>query len=205
MDKRTVLFVDDEEGILNSLRRSLLDEPYETLFANSGSQALEILEQEEVHVIVSDLGMPEMGGLELLGIVKNSYPHAIRLVLSGNTDKDNLLKAINQGEILRFVPKPWKSNEEFKTIIRQAIEYYDLHSEREMLMAFCEQLVNGKKPEEINIRLIQALISKRKRHLYEWGQKCYPALHGRQSDIRLCTVVNEALKSASGIQETDRG
>ena len=104
MDKRTVLFVDDEERILNSLRRSLMDEPYETLFANSGSQALEILEQEHVHVIVSDLCMPEMGGLELLRIVKDGYPHIIRLVLSGNTDRELLLNAINQGEISRFIP-----------------------------------------------------------------------------------------------------
>ncbi len=171
MDKRTVLFVDDEERILNSLKRSLMDEPYETLFANSGSQALEILEQEQVHVIVSDLCMPEMGGLELLRIVKDGYPHIIRLVLSGNTDRELLLSAINQGEISRFIPKPWESNEEFKTIVRQAIEYYDLHSERAMLMTYFEQLVDGNEPNEINLRLIKTLISNRKRHLYDWSMQ----------------------------------
>ena len=124
----------------SNLRRSLLDELYETLFANSGSQALEILEQEEVHVIVSDLCMPEMGGLELLRIVKDGYPHIIRLVLSGNTDRELLLNAINQGEISRFIPKPWESNEEFKTIVRQAIEYYDLHNKRDRLPAEVERL-----------------------------------------------------------------
>jgi len=164
--------VDDEERILNSLRRSLLGEPYETLFANSGSQALEILEQEEVHVIVSDLCMPEMGGLELLRIVKDGYPHIIRLVLSGNTDRELLLNAINHGEISRFIPKPWESNEEFKTIVRQAIEYYDLHSERAMLMTYFEQLVDGNEPDEVNFRLIKTLISERKRRMYEWRQKC---------------------------------
>ena len=176
MDRRTVLFVDDAETVLRSLKRSLVDEPYETLFANSGSKALEILEQEEVHVIVSDLCMPEMSGLELLTIVKNSYPHVIRLVLSGNTDREMLLEAINQGEISRFIPKPWKSDEEFKTIIRQAIEYYDLHSEREMLMTFCELMIDGKEPAEVNMRLIQAVISNRRRHMYEWRQKCDAAL-----------------------------
>jgi len=172
--------VDDEEKLLSSIRRILLDEPYETLFANSGSQALEIIEQEQVHVIVSDLFMPEMNGLELLTIVKNSYPHVIRLVLSGNTDRDILLKAINQGEISRFIPKPWESTEEFRTIIRQAIECYDLHSEREMLMAFCEQMIDGKEPVEINIRLIQAVISNRRRHMYDWRQKCDAPLQSRQ-------------------------
>lgn len=176
MEKRTVLFVDDEEKILRSLKRGLTGEPYKALFANSGHEALEILRQNEVHVLVADLRMPEMDGFELLEVVKKEYPHIIRLVLSGYAEIDNLLKAINQGQIFRFIPKPWKSSEELKTTIRQAIEYYDLHSEREMLMTFFEQLVYGAEPEEVNLRLIQTLMSKRKRHLYEWSRKCNAVL-----------------------------
>lgn len=172
MEKRTVLFVDDEEKVLSSLRRGLLGEPYETLFASSGKEALEILKQNEVHVIVTDMRIPEMSGLELLRTVKRDYPHIIRMVLSGYADTDTLLAAINQGEIFRFIAKPWKSNEEFKTVVRQAIEFYDLHSEREMLMCFVEQIVEGTEPEKINFRLIQALIVARKKHLYEWNKKC---------------------------------
>ena len=168
MEKRTVLFVDDEEKILRSLKRALQDEPYETLFASSGKEALEILERNEVHVLVTDMYMPEIDGLELLRLVKEEYPHIIRLVLSGFAEIENLLNAINQGEILRFITKPWKSNEELKIIIRQAIEHYDLHSEREILMSVFEQLVDGNKPEEINYQLIKKLISNRNRHLYEW-------------------------------------
>ena len=174
MDKRTVLFVDDEEKILKSLKRSLTYEPYKTLFAESGKKALEILRQEEVHVIVTDLRMPEMDGFELLGIVREEYPYIIRLVLSGYAEIDVLLNAINNGEILRFITKPWKSTPEFKTIIRQSIEHYDLHSERELLLTYFEQLIDGSEPEEINLRLIKALISKRKKHLYEWTKKCGP-------------------------------
>ncbi|MHC4735311.1 MAG: response regulator [Planctomycetota bacterium] len=80
MEKRTVLFVDDEEKILRSLKRGLMDEPYESLFANSGQEALEILKQKEVHVLVTDMRMPEMSGLDLLRIVKKEYPHIIRMV-----------------------------------------------------------------------------------------------------------------------------
>ena len=130
MEKRTVLFVDDEKKILTALKRSLMDEPYDTLFAESGKEALETLQQNEVHVIVVDMRMPEMSGLELLKMVKQEYPHIIRVALSGHTDIDTLLTAINQGEIFRFICKPWNFEEEFKTIIRQTIEYYDLHSER---------------------------------------------------------------------------
>ncbi len=171
MEERTVLFVDDEEKILKSLNRGLLDEPYNTIFAKSGKEALELLGQQEVHVIVTDMRMPEMGGLELLKIVKEEYPHIIRLVLSGYTDATTLLAAINEGEIYRFIPKPWKLEDECKTIIRQAIEYYDLHSERAMLMSFVELLIDGNKPEEVNLKLIKALVSKRKNHLYEWSKK----------------------------------
>lgn len=172
MEKRTVLFVDDEEKILTSLKRSLLDEPYETIFASSGKEALEILQQSQVHVIVTDMRMPEMDGLELLKTVKEEYPHIIRMVLSGYADTNTLLVAINQGEIFRFIPKPWKSNEEFKTIIRQAIEFYDLHSERKILMNVIEQIIEGCEPEKVNLQYIKALISARKSQLYEWKKRC---------------------------------
>jgi DNA-binding NtrC family response regulator len=135
MEKRTVLFVDDEEKILRSLKRGLLDEPYKTLFANSGKEALEILRKNEVHVIVTDMRMPEMSGLELLRIVKEKYPHIVRMVLSGYTQITTLLTAINQGEIYKFITKPWKLEEGFKPAVREAIEYYNLHNERDRLAA----------------------------------------------------------------------
>ena len=130
MEKKTVLFVDDEEKVLTSLRRGLMDEPYNMLFANSGKEALEILQRKPVHVIVADMRMPEMSGLELLRTAKEEYPDIIRMVLSGYTQLSTLLTAINQGEIFRFIPKPWKLEEEFKPSIRQAVEYYDFQSQR---------------------------------------------------------------------------
>jgi two-component system response regulator HupR/HoxA len=172
VDGRTVLFVDDEEKVLSSLQRGLLDEPYNTLFANSGKEALEILKQQEVHVIVTDMRMPEMDGLELLRIVKEDYPHIVRVVLSGYADRDTLLAAINQGDIFRFIPKPLKSNEELRTIIQQAIEFYELHGEREMLMQFLELWIQGMEPESVNTQFLQKLMEMRKKHLYERRNKC---------------------------------
>ena len=125
MEKKTVLFVDDEERVLSCLKGGLLDEPYKTLFAKSGKEALEILEKNEVHVIVTDMRMPEMGGLELLKAVKEKYPHIVRMVLSGYTQVTTLLTAINQGTIFKFITKPWDFEEDFKPAIREAIEYYD--------------------------------------------------------------------------------
>jgi two-component system response regulator HupR/HoxA len=140
MNQSTVLFVDDEEEVLRSLEMGLLDEPYHKLFAGSGKEAIEILQKEEVHVIVIDMRMPEMSGLELLKIVKEQYPHIIRMVLSAYTQVTTLLTAINQGEIFRYITKPWKLEEEFKPAVRQAIDYYNLLNERDSLVAELEQL-----------------------------------------------------------------
>ena len=129
MQKRTVLFVDDEQSILSALERGLLDEPYNKIFSHNGIEALEILQREEVHVIVVDMRMPEMTGLELLKIVKKDYPHIIRMVLSVDAQITTLLAAINQGEIFRYITKPWKLEEEFKPAVRQAIEHYELQNE----------------------------------------------------------------------------
>jgi two-component system, NtrC family, response regulator HupR/HoxA len=130
MEKRTVLFVDDEEKILTSLKRGLLDEPYNTLFANSGKEALEVLEKKEVHVIVTDMRMPEMGGLELLKAVKEKHPTIVRMVLSGYTQVSTVLTAINQGEIFRFITKPWNLEDEFKPAIQEAVDYYNFQNQR---------------------------------------------------------------------------
>lgn len=130
MENKTVLFVDDESRVLASLKRGLLYESYNKLFAESGKEALELLKQNEVHVIVTDMRMPEMSGLELLKIVRREYPHIVRIVLSGYTQITTVLTAINQGEIFRFITKPWKLEEEFKGVVRQAIEHYNLQKQQ---------------------------------------------------------------------------
>ncbi len=176
MEKRTVLFVDDEANTLNALKRVLLDEPYETLFADSAKEAIDILRARQVHVILSDMRMPQMSGIKLLKIVKKEHPYVIRLIFSAYTDIHTLLAGINQGEIFRFVAKPWGLDEELRTIIRQAIEYYDLHSELEILMNFIEQWIEGVEPEKIDIQFIKTLITTRKKQLYEWRRKCFPVV-----------------------------
>jgi two-component system, NtrC family, response regulator HupR/HoxA len=125
MKSKKVLFVDDEEYLLASLKIGLMDEPYKCLFANSGSEALKVLSATRVHLIVTDMRMPGMSGLELLRIVREKYPNVIRIVLSGYTQITTLLTAINDGHIYKYIPKPWKLEEEFKPSIRDALEYYD--------------------------------------------------------------------------------
>lgn len=128
---KTVLFVDDDEAILRSLERGLLDVPYNKLFTKSCQEALEILKQEEVHVIVTDLRMPEMSGLEFIKIIKQEYPHIIMMVLSGYGDEAALKTAVEQGEIFMLIPKPWKLKKNFEKLIEQAVDQYNLQNGHE--------------------------------------------------------------------------
>jgi DNA-binding NtrC family response regulator len=128
-EKRTVLFVDDDEIVLQSLERGLLDESYNKLFAKSCNETIEILQREEVHVIVTDMRMPEMTGLELLRTIRKDYPHIIGMVLSGYEQDATLMMAAEQGEIFKLIPKPWKfGGEDFEMLVRKAIDHYNLQS-----------------------------------------------------------------------------
>jgi response regulator RpfG family c-di-GMP phosphodiesterase len=123
-----ILLVDDEESILNSLRRLLRGQPYDVLLATSGAQALEMLAQQPVDLVMSDARMPNMDGASLLAQVRQLYPAAIRIMLTGYADPTAIIKAINDGQIHRYISKPW-NDEELLLILRQSLEHQ--HSERE--------------------------------------------------------------------------
>lgn len=126
MNESTILFVDDQEEILILIKRMLKEEPYRLIFAKSGQEALELIKTEQVDVIVTDIMMPNMTGLELLEIVKASHPDIVRVILSGFSQIPTILAAINQGRIYRYITKPWKVDTEAKTIIKDAIAYAEL-------------------------------------------------------------------------------
>ncbi|OHB65365.1 MAG: hypothetical protein A2168_03320 [Planctomycetes bacterium RBG_13_50_24] len=127
MKEKTVLFVDDDGIVLRSIARDLMDEPYNICFAKSGEDALEILLQQEVHVLVTDIRMPGMNGVELLKIVTQKYPKIVKMVLSGYTNTSDLMTAIYKEGVLKFIPKPWnlEEGEEFRAIIKRAIDHYN--------------------------------------------------------------------------------
>ena len=105
-----VLFVDDDERILNGLL-ALFRQEYQVLTAPSGEAALEIVNRGGVHVVVSDQRMPGMTGVELLRKVRDVAPDTLRLLLTGYTDLASLVGSINEGEIFRFVKKPWDNGD----------------------------------------------------------------------------------------------
>jgi response regulator RpfG family c-di-GMP phosphodiesterase len=123
--QHTVLFVDDEENILHSLKRLLRKEGYRMLTANCGAEGLKILDEQDVHLVVTDQRMPGMSGTEFLAKVKEKYPEVIRIVLSGYTEVDSITESINKGHIYKFILKPW-NDQNVKLEVRQSLEQYDL-------------------------------------------------------------------------------
>jgi len=111
-----VLCVDDEVQILHTLERMLRLRQYDVFTASGGNEGLKILVKEHIDVVISDHRMPGMNGSEFLKIVREKYPHIIRIMLSGYNDFERLTKAVNEGEIFRFISKPWGMDELFEAI-----------------------------------------------------------------------------------------
>lgn len=126
----SLLLVDDEENILRSLQRVLRKEPYDIQTASSGEEALTLLEGQKFDLVISDARMPGMDGPTLLSEIKKRWPWSIRILLTGYADINSTIKAINDGQIYRYISKPW-DDEELKLVIRQALAFQ--YSERRRL------------------------------------------------------------------------
>ncbi|MBC7360426.1 MAG: response regulator [Desulfacinum sp.] len=122
--KKTVLFVDDEPHFTSAVKRALRQEPYRILTANSAMEALRILSEETVHVVVSDERMPGMTGSEFLAMVRDLHPETLRIILTGYATLEAAIRAINEGEIYRFLTKPCQA-QDLSQVIRQALAYQE--------------------------------------------------------------------------------
>ncbi len=113
-----LLFVDDEERVLNALR-SLFRNEYQVHTATNGAEALELVKRHAIPILVSDQRMPGMTGVELLRQVRADSPRTVRMLLTGYSDLAALVGSINEGEVFRFVRKPW-DNDEIRAIVSEA-------------------------------------------------------------------------------------
>lgn len=124
-NKPKILVVDDEPDNLDLLYRTFYRD-YKVLRAGSGPAALELLAQEgDVSVIISDQRMPMMSGTEFLSLTATQYPDIIRIILTGYTDVEDLVEAINSGKVFKYVTKPWEA-EELKAVVRQALDTHNV-------------------------------------------------------------------------------
>ncbi|MBU0553686.1 response regulator [Myxococcota bacterium] len=128
-----ILLVDDEPSVLSALRRTLRKEPYRLGFAGSAQDALEMMREEIPDLLVSDHLMPRMTGLELLKRCRLLYPSVGRIVLTGQAEMETVIDAINQGEVLRFLRKPW-DDDDLKLTLHMAVEHLRLARENERLL-----------------------------------------------------------------------
>lgn len=128
----TVLCVDDEPNILSSLRRLFRPCGYRVLVAESGAQGLEVLRAEPVDLVISDMRMPHMDGAQFLKAVREGWPDAVRILLTGYADVSSTIEAINQGQIYRYITKPW-TDEDMVLTVRQALETRALQRDKERL------------------------------------------------------------------------
>lgn len=120
MTTKTLLIVDDEKSILTALKRALADGDFRILTAGSGQAALDLIQSQEIHVILTDNRMPEMSGIELLTKIRTTSPGTVRIMMTGYADLSTAMEAINSGEIFKFIVKPW-DNAELLQIICQAM------------------------------------------------------------------------------------
>ncbi len=128
MTEHAVLFVDDEVNILKAIQRLLRHEPMHVLTATDPAEALEIMRKTPAQVVVTDQRMPGMNGADFLSAVREQHADVIRMMLTGYTEMNIAVEAINKGEIYRLITKPW-NDDELRATLRQAFDHYDLKSE----------------------------------------------------------------------------
>lgn len=141
----TLLCVDDEPNILNALRRLFQRNGYyQILTATGGREGLAILEREPVDLVISDMRMPGMSGAQFLEEVRGRWPDTVRILLTGYSDIESTVAAINTGQITRYVAKPWNDDETL-LIVREALEHKRLLDDKRRLEALTkaqnEQLI----------------------------------------------------------------
>ncbi len=126
--EHTVLFVDDEKNILKALQRLMRSEDMQVLTASRACDALELLDRNPAQVVVTDQRMPEMSGVDFLAQVRERHPEIVRMMLTGYTEMNVAVDAINRGEIYRLITKPW-NDDELRATLRQAFDHADLKGE----------------------------------------------------------------------------
>jgi DNA-binding NtrC family response regulator len=151
-NKFRILYIDDETANLNSFK-AMFRRDFEIFTAEGGAQALDIISSQPLEIIVSDQRMPGMTGVELFQQVKESHPDIMRILLTGYTDINAVIDAINKGQIYYYLTKPWDENL-LRRVILNAGEMYSLRMENNSLT---EQLREAN--EQLEFMLRQKLLS----------------------------------------------
>jgi two-component system NtrC family sensor kinase len=201
IETASLLLVDDDEHVRRALKRVLKRSGCRLLEAGDAEEALRILEGEPVHVVVSDYRMPGMSGVAFLREVKERWPLAQRVLLTGQADTSAIEEAVNRSEIFRFIWKPWDDAHLLVTI-QSAIDQYELLGENARLQALLTE--RNADLERLN-RELDAKLEARSRALVraadEW-RACFDAIGDPLAILREgCEVLraNSAFARAAGV------
>jgi len=126
-----VLYIDDEINNLNSFKAAFRRD-FNIYVAQSAKEGRRILDEQEIGVIITDQRMPVMTGIEFLESILNVYPDTIRILLTGFSDMNAVMDAINRGQVYKYLVKPWQ-NDELRLYIQNALEIYHLRLENKDL------------------------------------------------------------------------
>jgi response regulator RpfG family c-di-GMP phosphodiesterase len=167
--KHTIMVVDDEAAITKSLQRLFRKENYRILTASSALEGLDLLKNSEkpVSLIISDQRMPEMSGSQFLEQARKIFPNAIRFLLTGYSDMNAVVDAINKGGIHRYLSKPW-NDEDLKLQVRQSLEQYELTVENKRLLALTHK--QNKELNALNNQL-EKKVQERSREILDKNKK----------------------------------
>jgi response regulator RpfG family c-di-GMP phosphodiesterase len=131
--KRPCLLVVDDEPEIGASVYALLRREYDVLRAQSAAEGQRLMQEHEVHIVMTDQRMPEVTGVELLASVRVRHPRAVRLLFTGYADHESLIAAINDGRVFRFLKKPWRPEELEAAVRAAAAEYHRIATEAEEL------------------------------------------------------------------------
>lgn len=152
MEKVNILYVDDEPNNLTAFKATYRRE-FNVFTAQSAQEGIEIVANNELHIIISDQRMPEMTGVQFFKEIRKNYPDPIRILLTGYTDIEAVIDAINEGEVYRYLTKPWDEHD-LRVTIGNAHEIFSLREENKKLL---HSLMQANKQLEFMLR--QKLLS----------------------------------------------
>lgn len=187
--KPNIIFIDDEVRILRSLN-SIFRRSYNVFATTDPKEFLALIQQHHMHVVVSDQRMPRVRGTELLAKVKKISPSSMRILLTGYADVSAILDSVNEGEIYRYITKPWQADELRETIHQAAKVAYALEAEKNMPNQVSEGV--GESSDGVELETILALFK---------GEKNYRAVSSRFAHKYNVLWANDLEKAAQLLEE----
>jgi DNA-binding NtrC family response regulator len=165
---RTILVVDDEAAVRRALTSALQRAGYSVMATDNGRQALELLQENTIDLIISDHHMPELSGIDLLKLVRVRHPHVVRIIITADKEPDTAVRSINESEVYRFIAKPWNDSD-LRTIMHFAFETIRLEREKRRLLSLvgderATRLLNGSPEDPVGLERELLLLAEDELH-----------------------------------------